>query len=411
MNSCSMETIDFGEWSPSRVVRLSESEANALACHPRVFKLQRVGEARYRVGPRGGFVGACVVSRDRQVLIHPKVPIQNFCELLWLGHRLQPLPNLTTHAAYELGNASDWFSFLVLSEIESLIRGQLRNGYVEVTKPLEFLRGRVDFSRPIFASARMRCTYNSYQVDTPINRVIRGALELIASGPCRRDIRLKALDLLHGLTSVRYVRPSVHELDVISIDAVYSSYGPVLELIRLLFTGSGVEYKSGSTGAPGIFLQMDRIFERAMYASLIDALGAPLVIYQPELGKMIKHVGGSPDLGFSARPDVVTTKRPTAVIWRAPDAADFVIDAKYRRPIEQGRFRPSFRNANVYQIFTYAAALGCHGVLAYPKLDQDIQVSYRLGAVTFEIQTIDLSLPELSGLRAFASQFAKAKAA
>ena len=406
-----VEKIAFDEWGPPRILHLSVDEAAVITGHDRVFRCHHLGGRRYRVGPRGGFVGACTVSKGRQVFIRPKVPIESFYELLWLGHRLQPLPSLTTHALYEEGDASDWFAFLVLSEIEALIRGQLRNGYVEVSEPCAFLRGRVDFARPMLASAKSWCTYSNFQVDTPVNRIIRGALEVIANGPCRADVKYKAENLLYGLSSVSYIKPSLYELEALSLDVTHSAYVPVVELIRILFSGSGIKYSEGSVGASGLFLQMDRIFERAVYAALIDELGGPLVRYQPDLGSRVKYLSGAPNLGISMRPDVVTANRPTAVIAKTPEAAVCVIDAKYRRPIDAGRFKPGFNNANIYQIFTYASALQCRGILAYPRIEHEVHINYRLGDINFEIQTIDLGLPSLAGLRAFAGQFGSLKAA
>ena len=337
-----VEKIAFDEWGPPRILHLSVDEAAVITRHDRVFRCHHLGGRRYRVGPRGGFVGACTVSKGRQVFIKPKVSIEGFYELLWLGHRLQPLPTLTTQALYEEGDASDWFAFLVLSEIEALIRGQLRNGYVEVSEPLAFLRGRVDFARPMLASAKIWCTYSNFQVDTPVNRIIRGALEVIANGPCRADIKYKAESLLSGLNFVSYIKPSLYELETLSLDVTHSAYVPAVELIRILFSGSGIEYNEGSVGASGLFLQMDRIFERAVYAALIDELGVPLVRYQPELGSTVKYLSGAPNLGISMRPDVVTANRPTAVIAKTPEAAVCVIDAKYRRPIDAGSIQTRF---------------------------------------------------------------------
>ncbi len=405
------ETIEFQEWSPARILRLNKDEAAALSSHEKIFKVQKVGDGQYRIAPRGGYVGACKLSPNRQILIQPKVPMENFYQLLWLGHRLHSLPNPNTTAKYQSGGVSDWFSFLVLSEIEGLLRGQLRSGYVDVSESLVFLRGSIDFTRPSFGDARLRCNYSDYQIDTPQNRIIRAALELISDGPYQRQIQLKAFGLLSGLGYVKYTRPSLQDIDDIVVDSIHAAYKPAFELIRLLFAGSGVSYAAGETAAPGLFLKMDRIFERALHAALVEELGGALVHYQPEIGKRLQHVAGVPNLGFSMRPDIVSTLTPTAVIARSISSAQFVIDAKYQRPLAKGQYRMGFRNTNVYQIMTYAAALKCPGILAYPRDNQDISVSYRMDEVHFKIETIDLSLPKLEGLRSFARQFTKQLAA
>ena len=59
-----------------------------------------------------------------------------------------------------------------------------------------------------------------------------------------------------------------------------------------------------------------------------------------------------------------------------------VADTKYKRPIVRGQFGPSFDNGNIYQIVTYSKALGCDGVLIYPKIDDEVDVTLRVDDVT-----------------------------
>ena len=398
-----METIIFDEWGSSRTLQLTESEAHVLGSHERIFRVHPIGKKRYRVSTRGGFVGACEFSKNRQVLIQPKVPIENFYQLLWLGHRLSSLPSLSDRARFASGSASDWFAFLVLCEIETLLRGQLRNGYVETEEALAFVRGRIDFARPNFASVKAYCTYSDFQIDTPINQLIKGALYLLIDNRSHLDITLKARRLLSLLADVSYVEPSSRFANSVDINSTHDAYKNAVDLIKLLYSGTGLDFAAGSATAPALFVSMDKIFERAIYAALCDEFGTSLVRYQPDIGDNIRHIDGHPAKRIAMKPDVVGVTRPTAVITENRGHANFVVDAKYRRPMEQNRSTLTFRNSNIYQIMAYASALRCRGILVYPQVDSEIRVTYQMNGAEFMIQTVDLSLPNLEGLRKFAA--------
>ena len=51
-----------------------------------------------------------------------------------------------------------------------------------------------------------------------------------------------------------------------------------------------------------------------------------------------------------------------------------------------------FRNPDLYQAFTYAAALGAPAVLVYPKVDEDIKVALEVGGHEARAMSIDLTL-------------------
>ena len=71
------------------------------------------------------------------------------------------------------------------------------------------------------------------------------------------------------------------------------------------------------------------------------------------------------------------------------DAPWLIVDAKYKNPLIEhhgGRFR----NSDLYQAFTYAAALDAPAVLVYPRVDENVDVMLESGEREVRIATIDL---------------------
>ena len=78
----------------------------------------------------------------------------------------------------------------------------------------------------------------------------------------------------------------------------------------------------------------------------------------------------------------------------ARDTPRLIVDAKYKNPLIE-HHGDRFRNSDLYQVFTYAAALDAPAVLVHPRVDQDVDVEFGAGPHRTRI----LSVPLHRGIR------------
>ena len=80
-----------------------------------------------------------------------------------------------------------------------------------------------------------------------------------------------------------------------------------------------------------------------------------------------------------------------------------IVDAKYRKPLLENWEKQYFHNDDLYQAFTYAAALDAPVILVYPKVDQDIEVALKVEEEEVRIVSIDLGKLPLGSSMTFCS--------
>jgi len=160
-------------------------------------------------------------------------------------------------------------------------------------------------------------------------------------------------------------------------------YEPALRLCRLLLEGSGVKADLGDVLAPAFFVPMETVFERAV-ANALQGRDGPDAHHGAAFSDRFRHIAGSPALTISFKPDVLLGPRDDP--WS-------VLDAKYLDPIRMHRGQPVFSNPNLYQMVTYCVALRCPGVLVYPRVSEDVDVTYEMAGAAVTLRTVDLAMP------------------
>jgi 5-methylcytosine-specific restriction endonuclease McrBC regulatory subunit McrC len=73
------------------------------------------------------------------------------------------------------------------------------------------------------------------------------------------------------------------------------------------------------------------------------------------------------------------------------DAPWLIVDAKYKNPLRETWGKEYFHNEDLYQAFTYAAALSAPAVLVYPKVDEDIDVEFQAGTHRLRVVSVPLN--------------------
>jgi len=123
------------------------------------------------------------------------------------------------------------------------------------------------------------------------------------------------------------------------------------------------------------------MFEKAIERALREEFGRQNVHHQPEYNNRIRVVDGEPAIPVTFIPDNVIGLH---------DAPWLIVDAKYKKPLLE-HYGNRFHNLDLYQAFTYAAALDAPAVLVYPKVNQDVDVKLKTEGQEVRVVSLDLT--------------------
>jgi 5-methylcytosine-specific restriction enzyme subunit McrC len=386
--------LAFKEWGRSRTLILTPGEARILARHSYAVRSEDRGGGRYRVGPAPGYVGSLRLSASKTLTITPKLPLDSFAALLSLAYDEEAIPIRSDHVGVGVGDLSAWCIAQTVAEAQRLIASGVRRDYVPVEEHRSYPRGRLQFSgtSPRFDGA-LSCVTDEFVLDTEINRYVKAGLKYLSTLELARpwNVAIRSLSSdLSGITNVPW-RPA--DCDFLK-RPIFREYRPLISLLRLIATSQGSEFDQGNLDVSAFFFRLHDLFELAVYRVMRRVGQAASVIYQPPLRNVAIRLSGSPDLGITFKPDVAI-KAPTAAIQSASGKWRLVIDAKYRNPIKMAQYRRAFRNDNIYQIMSYSRVFHCPGLLVYPRVDQDVDITYRVGGTLIGIRTVNLLAPNL----------------
>ncbi len=249
-------------------------------------------------------------------------------------------------------------ALLLTDAVERRIRRNFTQGYCHREKSLNRVRGRINFlateSRQLNSRGEVYCRFEELTVDTPRNRLVRAALELMVRLVRNVDLirQCRALSATLGRAGVRLTRPSRAELAADQIGRNDASDRFMIALARLAFDLALPTEDAGAT--PLVAPDREEAWVRRLFEKAI--LGFARVDMEP-LGWSVR---GSIPLNWqfsSASPQLNTIlpRMVTDIIIDGPCAARrLVIDTKFTSILGVGRFGDvSLKSGYIYQMFAY----------------------------------------------------------
>ena len=266
--------------------------------------------------------------------------------------------------------------------LREITRG-LPHSYVERREMLGTLRGRIDFERQMLATARglpaLACTYDSFEVDTRLNRVLKAGLRAARS-------------LVHGKKTKQMLRRTEELLDEVQDVAVSADYAKatpigrgsrhleslkqwaVIFLSRKTLDVRG--HAKGQQGA-GLMFRMWDVYER--YA--INQLNKTLAEVGKKAGCRLYAVGQKQTWKVATYVDAKGTNeaftlKPDILIYR-DDKPIMIADTKWKvlnDAEDEETAKLGVSQPDVYQMMAYTQIITPPGeqplplALLYPKV-------------------------------------------
>jgi 5-methylcytosine-specific restriction enzyme subunit McrC len=239
------------------------------------------------------FVGVIPLNDGVVVKVKPRVPIANLTRMvIETGHDLLPLSAFRDYRGR--GTADDWamdiYAEALLNYVDELLDAGLMRSYERREDEGHFPHGRMSFGRTIqrFAARGVpnKASYSWFErsVDTPENRCIRAAMEVIhshlskAKAQPRKGDRIKLARLAGQLLAFDEVNedpdyrflddPQVQGFEPLPDSRFY--YRPVLDLAVLILRGLGIALDLGGKDVQlgSLLIDTNKLFENFVRVSL-----------------------------------------------------------------------------------------------------------------------------------------------
>jgi 5-methylcytosine-specific restriction enzyme subunit McrC len=303
----------------------------------------------------------------------------------------------------DLDNLPDLVARLLVNAVERRRRRNLTRGYRHRDMVLTRVRGRIDIlnteARQLISKGEVFCRFEEHTTDTPRNRLIRAALDLMARLVHDKDLAYRCRSLAADLvrSGVCGMRPSRADMAADQIGRNDAGDRFMVALARLAFDLALPTESAGSTP----FVAPDR--EEAWARRLFEK--AVLGFARVELVPLGWSVRGSIPLEWqisSASEGLpkILPRMVTDIVLDPPNAGRrVVIDTKFTSIIASGRFRDAgLRSGYLYQMYAYLRSQeGCDprwdqaaGLLLHPAIDASLYERVVIQNHPISFATVDL---------------------
>lgn len=299
---------------------------------------------------------------------------------------------------------------LLASILTKLMQQHLRIGlgrdYVQETRLLRTLRGRIDFGRSLKGLTLQRnqayCQFPELSANVPKNQIVRSTLNRVARigefGTDRakaEQLRYRLRRLVRDLEGVDLIELNLDTLRRQNLGRNDSDSRLMLAICELLLRRQMPTESSGASFLPSVdrdSLTLYRVFERFVARFYAMHLENWEVRRQVWLGW---DAGKTSEYLPSMQADLILKHRPSGKV--------VILDTKFTARVlgSTPHGRTVFRSEHIYQIYAYLrsqeqrslAHRSATGILLYPTAKHDVAETVELQGHLLAFRTIDLALP------------------
>ena len=349
-----------------------------------------------------GFVGVLELG-DLVIELLPKIEAErldyeelhchrrNLLVMLNLAGKLKLYPHEIAHQSTGSAPISEVLKALFARELFDVLSQNLQHAYIRVEESRPTLKGKLRFSRQIARyggrADRFEVIHTMYDVDTPLNRLLKGVCVWLIHHTHSRS----TIDLLHQslhlLGEVQERRPSPEMFSTLYLSRQEESFARVIEIAKLLLSQRVSEARAGQDRTFSFLFEMHALYE-SFVAGLLrkhmigDQLPQGRLILQggqPKenlLFKRIDNTNTKPIPNIPPNPNSSQTLPSTThepALELKPDLIfetntnRIILDTKWKR-LENDKIRHGIPASDVYQMLAYSVIYSCpRAVLIYPK--------------------------------------------
>ena len=331
------------------------------------------------------------MTNDKGILI------KNIYYMLTYAFQVLRQSNYDEIAAEDFDNIHDMFAAILGKGVAQQLKHGLYREYVNRSDNLSTLRGKLNVPETVKNKLRhtqkLFCDFDELSENNIMNQVIKTTMMLLLKQksvkPKNKSVLKKDLLFFDG---VDFIEPVLIRWDRIRYQRNNQSYRMLLNICRLIIDGLLLSTEKG-TIKMATFLDdqwMSHLYEKFILEFFRH--------HHPELRPNPDQVQWNLDDDN----DMWLPNMITDITLKSRDGRVLILDAKYYGQQMQSNFDvKTYRNANLYQIFTYVKNLdkdqtgNVSGMLLYAKTDEEFQPAnqFSMGGNKIAVGFLDLNLP------------------
>jgi len=344
------------------------------------------------------------VSGDRVV---GRIPVHNLWLLMLYASDLTSFRGAFDALVEEdAANIPELIARLLTQAVELRLKRNLTRDYHQLEKTLTRVRGRINLlttaSRQLLFKGEVFCRFDELTIDTPRNRLVRAALDLMTRLVRNNDLshRCRSLAATLGRAGVVGKRPSRAELAADQIGRNDASDRFMIALARLAFDLALPTEDAGATALAAPDREeawVRRLFEKAV-------LGFARVDLEP-LGCSVR---GSIPMEWqvssgSAQIATILPRMVSDIVIDFPDVGKrLVIDTKFTSILGTSRFgNAKLKSGYLYQMYAYLRSQegsderwnSSAGLFLHPSVGTHLYEHVEIQEHSIGFATIDLAGP------------------
>lgn len=291
----------------------------------------------------------------------------------------------------------DLFAKVLLHGTQLLLKRGVNKEYIEIQEDILGIKGKVIFGETVKANLlhrqRVMCEFDDYSHDILINQIIYTTINnLIHTENLDSDIKHRLSSLMYKFPNITLLKLTESHFKSIAMNRNTRFYRLLLNICKMIYEQLlPIEKKGAYTFKSFDEKRMNMVFETFLHNFY--------KIEQCTYGvsrRKIKWRMTSNDPSF----DTYIPEMKTDITLDCKDNK-IIIDAKYYQETMATNYKnQKIVTGNLYQLFSYLInqedgtekTKRTTGILLYPKIDKDYDLSYSFEGHTIRIITIDLCL-------------------
>ena len=306
--------------------------------------------------------------------------------MLAVAHGLPVADSEPATLATQRENLLEVLIRLFATQLLAVVRRGLPHRYLVVEDDLPLLRGKLDVRRQLTRHAvrpdRLACRFDELSVDTPLNRVLKAAVQRLRAATASAPNARRLDELTARFEFVGDSAAPLHER--VRLDRTNTSFHRLHRIARLILAGDWQSTMGGDNEGFALLFPMNQLFEEFVGRTMKRAL-APRSVRLQAKGRYA--LDADRRQVFALQPDILVDE-------------DIIVDAKWKA-LKPEETTAGVEQSDVYQMLAYERAYGARRLVlifpwfkgvAKPGVFKRWHVPETRTA--FEILTVDIGTPQ-----------------
>jgi 5-methylcytosine-specific restriction enzyme subunit McrC len=295
-------------------------------------------------------------------------------------------------------------ALVLIKFLQQRMRIGLGQGYVDVSKRMRAVRGRVHFTASmldqVIKNGEVECDFQQYSVNEPRNQIIRSTLaRLVQAGEFGADekeaeaLRHRLRWLVRNLEGVELIEPNAASIRRLILAQNENDYRLMLSVCELVVLRQMPLEREGAHPLPRVdrdMLILHRVYER--FVANFYRLHLKDWVVNPQK-RLDWHAENAHEHLPSMIPDLILEDKESGQI--------IILDTKFTAGslVENQWGKPVYDSSHLYQLYAYLRSQEglstgyrtAQGILLYPVVQGQLSEKVQLQDHLIRIESIDLA--------------------